>query len=337
MSEETMRAVAITETGGPEVLVESEVPRPMPGEGEVRIRVRAAGVNRPDILQRIGAYRLPPDASDLPGLEVAGTVDAVGAGVTAYRIGDRVCALCNGGGYAEYVSVAAGQVLPVPGSLDWVSAAALPETFFTVWVNVFDHGKLQSGETLLVHGGSSGIGTTAIQLAKALGARVITTAGSDGKCQACLDLGAELAINYRDNDFVEEIQRLGGGVDVVLDMVGGDYVCRNLEVLVDGGRHVSIAFLRGSTAQVNLAPVMLKRLVLTGSTLRPRGRDEKAAIASALRERVWPLLERGEVVPQIDSTFPLASAADAHRRMETSEHIGKIVLTVGSDERASTA
>lgn len=329
-SQGMMNAVAIREPGGPEVLQPMKAPIPSPGEGEVLIRVAAAGVNRPDILQRMGLYPLPPDASPLPGLEVAGTVHAAGEGVDAAHVGSRVCALCNGGGYAEYVTVPWGQVLPVPGELSWVAAAALPETFFTVWVNVFEHAALQVGETLVVHGGTSGIGTTAIQLAKAFGAQVYTTAGSDDKCHACLQLGADGAINYREADFVAKVNELTGGrgVDVVLDMVGGDYLPRNLQLLRDRGRHVSIAFLRGPMTQLNLATVMLKRLVLTGSTLRPRSRDDKAAIARGLRERVWPLLTSGQVKPVIDSTYPLADAARAHERMETSEHVGKIVLEV---------
>lgn len=330
---DTMNAVAISSPGGPEVLELTTLPIVEPGPGEVRIRVAAAGVNRPDVLQRKGLYPVPPDASPLPGLEVAGTVDAVGPGVDAALVGERVCALCNGGGYAEYATAPAGQVLPVPGDLSWVEAAALSETFFTVWVNVFEHGALVEGESLLVHGGTSGIGTTAIQLAKAFGARVYVTAGSDDKCRACVALGADGAVNYRTHDFVKEVRELteNSGVDVVLDMIGGDYVPKNLELLRDRGRHVSIAFSRGPMAAVSLAAIMFKRLVLTGSTLRPRSRDEKAAIAASLRERVWPLLASRAVAPVIDSSFPLREAARAHERMETSQHIGKIVLVVGDD------
>jgi NADPH2:quinone reductase len=329
-SNEMMNVVEITKPGGPEVLQLGTAPVPAPGEGEVLIRVAAAGVNRPDILQRMGLYPVPPDASPLPGLEVAGTVAAVGPGVDAAHIGDRVCALCNGGGYAEHVTAPWGQVLPVPGELTWVEAAALPETFFTVWANVFDHGALEKGESLLVHGGTSGIGTAAIQLAKAFGARVYTTAGSDKKCQACVELGADGAVNYRDADFVAEVRKLtdGEGIDVVLDMVGGDYVPRNLDLLRDRGRHVSIAFLRGPMTRLSILPIMMKRLVLTGSTLRPRSRTEKEVIAHALRDEVWPMLADGRIKPIIDSTFPLAEASRAHERMETSKHIGKIVLEI---------
>lgn len=329
-----MKGVVIASPGDPEVLLLTTTPMPEPGPGDVRIRVAAAGVNRPDVLQRKGFYPVPPDASPLPGLEVAGTVDAVGEGVDPAVIGERVCALCNGGGYAEYVTAPSGQVLPVPGDLSFVEAAALPETFFTVWVNVFELGALAQGESLLVHGGASGIGTTAIQLAKAFGARVYVTAGSDEKCRACVALGADGAVNHRAHDFAKEVRELteGRGVDVVLDMIGGDYVPKNLELLRDHGRHVSIAFTRGSTAEVSMAAIMFKRLVLTGSTLRPRSRDEKAAIAASLKARVWPLLESRAVAPVIDSSFPLAEAYRAHERMETSQHIGKIVLVVGDAE-----
>jgi putative PIG3 family NAD(P)H quinone oxidoreductase len=326
-----MNVVAIESPGGPEALVPSTGDVPEPGEGEVRIRVAAAGVNRPDVLQRKGLYPVPPDASPLPGLEVAGIVDAVGRGVDEAHVGERVTALCNGGGYAEQVAVPWGQVLPVPGDLSWVQAAALPETFFTVWVNVFDHGHLGKGESLLVHGGTSGIGTAAIQLGKAFGAKVFVTAGTDDKCAKSIALGADGAVNYREKDFVTEIRALSDGVDVVLDMVGGDYVPRNLQLLRDRGRHVSIAFLRGPTCELSLFAVMSKRLVLTGSTLRPRTREEKAAIAESLRERVWPLLADGKIAPVIDSTFPLAEAAKAHERMESSKHIGKIVLRVNDE------
>lgn len=326
-----MQAVHIDRPGGPEVLQLRTCPAPEPGPGEVLIGVRAAGVNRPDVLQRLGVYPVPAGASPLPGLEVAGEVLALGDGVQAFAVGARVCALCNGGGYAEQVAVPAGQVLPVPEGLSMVQAASLPETYFTVWVNAFVHGRLASGETLLVHGGSSGIGVAAIQLARAFGARVLTTAGSEAKLRACRELGAEGAVDYREQDFVAEVKAMtgGDGVDVVLDMVGGDYVPRNLELLRDGGRHVSIAFLRSPRVELSLMPIMQRRLVLTGSTLRPRSRDEKASIAAALRERVWPLLEAGTVRPVIDRVFPLAEAARAHERMEASAHIGKLVLEVG--------
>lgn len=322
-----MKAVEITEPGGPEVLRATSVPIPEPGDGEVRVRVRAAGVNRPDILQRLGLYAVPEDASPLPGLEVSGTIDAVGPGVDA-ELGARVCALCNGGGYAEYVTVPVGQVLPIPGELSWVEAASLPETFFTVWVNVFEHARLKAGESFLVHGGTSGIGVAAIQMAKASGAKVFATAGSDAKCAACIELGADGAVNYKEADFVAEIRALCDGIDVILDMVGGDYVPRNLKLLRDGGRHVSIAFLRGPNTELSIAPIMLKRLVLTGSTLRPRSREEKAEIADGLLRNVWPMLVDGRVKPVVDSTFPLAEASRAHERMQTSKHIGKIVLEV---------
>ncbi len=323
-----MRVVAIDRPGGPEVLTPTSAPIPEPAPGELRVRVVAAGVNRPDVLQRLGRYPVPADASPLPGLEVSGVVDALGAGVAGFAVGDRVCALVNGGGYAEYAVAPAGQVLPIPGSLSFVEAAAIPETFFTVWVNVFEHGRLAAGETLLVHGGSSGIGTAAIALAKALGASVFVTAGSSEKCRACLELGADGAVCYRDEGFFTALRELTGGVDVVLDMVGGDYVPRNLELLNERGRHVSIAFLRGPITELNLLMVMQKRLVLTGSTLRPRSLDEKRAIAVALRETVWPLFAEGRLQPVIDGTFALAEASAAHRRMESSEHVGKLVLLV---------
>lgn len=325
----SMRAVAIREPGGPEVLVPVTVPTPAPGPGEVLIRVAAAGVNRPDVMQRQGMYPPPPGAPDTPGLEVAGTVAALGAGVQGFGAGDSVCALVAGGGYAEYCVAPAPQVLPVPKGLDMIQAAALPETFFTVWSNVFDQAHLRAGETLLVHGGSSGIGTAAIQLARALGAQVFVTAGSAEKCAACTALGAR-AINYRDEDFVAVVQELtaGRGVDVVLDMVGGDYVERNLKCLGMEGRHQSIAFQRGHKVSLSLLPVLQKRLRLSGSGLRPRPVAEKGAIAAALREKVWPLLEAGTVCPVIDSTFALDQAGAAHARMDLGAHIGKIVLTV---------
>lgn len=325
-----MQAVEIERPGGPEVLRLTTRPRPRPAAGELLIRVAAAGVNRPDVLQRLGKYPVPAGASDIPGLEVAGTVVETGPDVTAWKPGDLVCALLAGGGYAEYCVAPAPQCLPVPRGLDLVAAAAIPETFFTVWANVFERGHLTSGESLLVHGGTSGIGTAAISLARALGARVFATAGSTEKCRACEGLGAERAINYREEDFVGAIRESTGGrgVDLILDMVGGDYTPRNLETLAVEGRLVQIAFLRSPKVEVNLAVVMQKRLTITGSTLRPRSVAEKGAIADALRRRVWPLLEAGTVRPVIHSTFPLAGAADAHRLMESSLHIGKIVLLV---------
>lgn len=327
---ETMKAIAIREPGGPDVLVMREIATPEPGHGEILIRVAAAGINRPDTFQRMGLYPPPPGAPETPGLEVAGEVVKTGPGVTHWKVGDRVCALVGGGGYAEYCLAPEAHALPVPKGLTDVEAAALPETFFTVWTNVFERGALKAGETLLVHGGSSGIGTTAIQLGALFGAKVIATAGSAEKCAACLKLGAHAAINYREQDFVEETKKLTGGrgADVILDMVGGDYIPRNIQACAPDGRIVSIAFLNGSTAEVNFMPVMLKRLTLTGSTLRPRSIEEKAALASALKAKVWPLLDEGRIKPQIDSIFPLAEAAKAHELMEKSSHIGKIVLTV---------
>ncbi|MFC6978976.1 NAD(P)H-quinone oxidoreductase [Microbulbifer taiwanensis] len=290
----------------------------------------AAGVNRPDIVQRMGYYPPPPGASPIMGLEVAGEVVALGDGVDRWQAGDSVCALANGGGYAEYVAVPADQCLPVPDGLSIVEAAALPETFFTVWSNVFDRAQLQAGEVFLVHGGSSGIGTTAIQLASNFGARVFATAGSAEKCAACEKLGAERAINYKSEDFVEIVREAtdGRGVDVVLDMVGGDYIDRNIQTAAKDGRIVNIAYLQGASVQVNMLPVMLKRLTLTGSTLRPQPAEVKAAIAAALESKVWPLIAAGRIRPQIAATFPLESVADAHRLMESSGHIGKIVLTL---------
>ncbi|PTX01477.1 NAD(P)H-quinone oxidoreductase [Pararhodobacter aggregans] len=323
----TMRVIEISKPGGPEVLVPAERAVPVPGAGEIVIRVAYAGVNRPDALQRAGSYAPPPGASDLPGLEASGVVVALGAGVTRWRIGDEVCALLPGGGYAEYVATPAAHALPVPAGLGLRAAACLPETFFTVWTNVFDRGRLQAGERFLIHGGTSGIGTTAIQLAAARGARVFATAGSDDKCQACLDLGAERAINYRNEDFVAAM-RAEGGADLILDMVGGDYLPRNVKALADDGRLVQIAFLSGPSVELNFAQVMVRRLTITGSTLRPRSVAAKAAIARALEAEVWPLLATGRVAPVIDSEFPLDEAAAAHARLETSAHIGKIVLKV---------
>ncbi|MCX2830235.1 NAD(P)H-quinone oxidoreductase [Microbulbifer thermotolerans] len=325
-----MRFIDLPEYGGPEVLQLSEGEKPRPAAGEVLIKVAAAGVNRPDIVQRKGLYPPPPGASPIPGLEVAGEVVAVGEGAARWHVGDRVCALTNGGGYADYVTVPAGQCLPVPQGLSPVEAAALPETFFTVWSNVFDRGRLQAGEVFLVHGGSSGIGSTAIQLASQFGARVFATAGSDDKCRACESLGAERAINYRAEDFVEVVRAATDerGADVILDMVGGDYIARNMKAAAMDGRIVNIAYLQGAKVQVNMLPVMLKRLILTGSTLRPRSAEEKAAIAQALEEKVWPLIEKGKIRPQVYATFPLPEAAEAHRLMESGAHVGKIVLTL---------
>ena len=324
-----MFCIEIPSPGGPEVLQPTERPDPVAGPGEVLIRVAAAGVNRPDVLQRRGRYPVPPGASDIPGLEVAGTIAAIGQGVDRWHVGDSVCALVAGGGYATLCVAPAPQCLPVPAGLDFVSAGALPETFFTVWTNVFDRGRLRAGETALFHGGSSGIGTTAIQLAVARGARVFVTAGSDEKCRACEALGAERAINYKKDNFAEAIKALtnGRGVDLILDMVGGEYLSRNLASLALGGRLVEIGFMGGaSTAPLDLGDVMRRRLTITGSTLRPRSVEEKGAIAADLEREVWPLLERGSVKPVIFRTFPLAEAAAAHRMMESSEHVGKIVL-----------
>lgn len=325
----TMKAIKIRKPGGPEVLELGELARPEPGPGEILIRVSAAGVNRPDTFQRMGLYPPPPGAPETPGLEVAGEVVATGPGVTRWKAGDRVCALVGGGGYAEFCPAHEAHALPVPKGLSEIEAAGLPETVFTVWTNVFERGALKPGETFLVHGGTSGIGTTAIQLALAFGARVIATAGSADKCATCVKLGAE-AINYRDQDFVAEVMKLTDqrGVDVILDMVGGDYIQRNISIAAPDGRIVSIAFLRGPKAEVNFMPVMAKRLTLTGSTLRPRSNEEKAALARAIEANVWPLIETGRMKPIIDTTFPLADAAKAHALMESSSHIGKIVLTV---------
>jgi len=325
-----MTAIEIATPGGPEVLKPAERPVPQPGKGEILIEVHAAGVNRPDVLQRLGKYEPPPGASDIPGLEVAGVVAALGEGVTEFKAGEKVCALLAGGGYAEYATVPAAQALPIPDGLSMIEAACLPETFFTVWSNVFDRGRLKAGEIFLVHGGSSGIGTTAIPLAKAFGAKVFTTAGSDEKCAACVKLGADRAINYKTEDFVEVIkdETQGRGVDVVLDMVGGDYIPRTVSIMATEGRHVSIAFLQSPKVSLNFFPIMTKRLTLTGSTLRARPVADKKAIADALKEKVWPLLSARKVAPLIHSTFPLAEAEKAHALMESSEHIGKIALVV---------
>ena len=324
-----MRAVEISKPGPPEVLKAVERPDPMPAAGEVRIRVAAAGVNRPDVLQRRGAYPPPPGASDLPGLEVAGEIDMLGSGVSEWHVGDRVCALLAGGGYATVCTAPAVQCLPIPRGMDFVAAAAMPETFFTVWTNVFDRGKLRAGESALFHGGSSGIGTTAIQLAVARGSRVLATAGSDEKCRACEQLGAERAINYRTEDFVEIVKQVtqGRGVDLILDIVGGDYIARDLAALAVEGRLVVIGFMGGDTATIDFRRVLGRRLTITGSTLRPRSPAEKGEIATALRWEVWPLVEQGVVKPIVYRTFPLDDAAAAHRLMESSEHVGKIVLT----------
>jgi NADPH2:quinone reductase len=325
-----MRAVEITKPGGPEVLKIGERPLPQPKANEILVKVAAAGVNRPDILQRMGLYAVPPDASDLPGLEIAGTVAAIGASVTMWKVGDQICALAHGGGYAEYCVVPEVQALPVPKGLSLTEAASLPETFFTVYSNVFDRGALKPGELFLVQGGSSGIGVTAIQMAAAMGHRVFATAGSDEKCAACVALGAEKAFNYRTGDWAEELKSAtdGKGVNVILDMVGGDYVPKELKSLADEGRLVMIAFLRGNKAEVDLNEVMRKRLQITGSTLRPRTVEFKGQVARSLRERIWPLVESGKIKPVLYKTFPLAEASEAHKLMETSQHIGKIVLTV---------
>ncbi|MBB4210296.1 putative PIG3 family NAD(P)H quinone oxidoreductase [Rhodothalassium salexigens DSM 2132] len=324
-----MKCIEIAQPGPAEGLVLAERPDPTPGPDEVVIEVMAAGVNRPDVLQRLGVYPPPPGASDIPGLEVAGRIVALGADVVGWQEGAPVCALVAGGGYAERCVAPAATLLPWPEGYDAVQAAALPETVFTVWSNVFERGALAPGETLLVHGGTSGIGTMAIQLAKAFGAQVAITAGSDEKCAFCRDLGADLAVNYKTDDFVDAVKAFtnGDGADVILDMVGGDYVARNMKCLAVGGRHVTIAFLNGAKANINLATLMINRQTLTGSTLRAREIAFKAAIAGQVSRLVWPLLAAGRVRPVIDSTYPLASAAEAHRRMESSAHMGKIVLT----------
>ena len=323
-----MKAISIREPGGPEVLTLGDIERPEAGVGQILIKVAAAGVNRPDILQRQGGYPPPAGAPLTPGLEVAGEVVALGQGVKRYRLGDKVCALVPGGGYAEYAVVAEDNALPVPAGLSMTEAAAIPETYFTVWTNVFQRGGLKAGEKLLVHGGSSGIGTTALQLAKQFGAFVIVTAGSDEKCKQCLALGADMAINYRTQDFVAEMEKAGLKADVILDMVGGDYVARNLKVAALNGRIVQIAFQQGSKIEADFLPIMLKRLTYTGSTLRPRTVAEKAIIARELEEKVWPLLAAGKCLPQIYKTFALGEAVKAHLLMESSAHVGKIVLTV---------
>ena len=327
---ETMLAIDPEEAGGPEVLKAVQRPVPKPGEGELLIKVEAAGVNRPDVMQRMGHYPPPPGAPTVPGLEIAGRIVGVGPGERPVSIGKPVCALVSGGGYAQYCTAPAGQVLAVPGTLSMVEAAALPETFFTVWTNLFQRGQAKRGETVLVHGGTSGIGTTAILLGAAFGLSVIVTAGSDAKCKRALEIGAAHAINYNKLDFVEAVKTLtnGRGVQIVLDMVGGDYVARNLACLADEGRHVSIAGQRGGTAELPLWDMMRRRLTLTGSTLRARSAEFKAALAGDIRREVWPHLEANRIRPVIDSTFTLKDAAKAHKRMESSKHVGKIVLEV---------
>lgn len=329
---ETMTVIAITEPGGPDVLKPETRRVPTPYEGEILIKVAAAGVNRPDVFQRQGAYPAPKGASDLPGLEVAGTVVKLGRGTNRYKIGDDICALCPGGGYAEYVTVPESHALPVPEGFDLEQSAVLPETFFTVWSNVFMRGGLQAGETFLIHGGSSGIGTTAIQIARARGATIIATAGSEAKCQACTRLGAHHVINYQTTNYVEAVKELtdGKGADVILDMVGGDYIERNYQAAAFDGRIVQIAFLNGAIAEVDFRLLMSKRLTHTGSTLRPQSNDAKARIAVELEREVWPLLSAGEIAPLIDARFALEDAYAAHAHMEAGSHIGKIVLTVGS-------
>jgi NADPH2:quinone reductase len=325
-----MRAVEISEPGGPEVLRVADVPKPSLKPNEILVKVAAAGVNRPDVLQRMGHYPVPPDASPLPGLEIAGEVVELGAQVKMWKRGDKVCALVNGGGYAEYCAAPETQALPVPKNLGMVEAASLPETFFTVWSNVYDRGRLASGESLLVHGGTSGIGVTAIQMAAATGNRVFATAGSDEKVAACVKLGAERAFNYKTQDWVAEVRTATGGkgVNVILDMVGGDYVPRELKCLAEEGRLVFIAYLRGPRTELDIDAVMRRRLTITGSTLRPRNTEFKGYIARNLREKIWPLIEAGRIKPQIYKTFALAEAPEAHRLMESSQHIGKIVLTL---------
>ena len=330
-----MSVVEISGPGGPEVLRLTQRPTPKPGPNEVLIRVIAAGVNRPDVMQRLGRYPPPPGASDIPGLEVAGVIVGLGQTPTSLHVGDRVCALVAGGGYAEYCVAPVPQCLPIPRGLDFIQAAGIPETFFTVWTNVFERGRLVAGECLLVHGGSSGIGTTAIQLARARGARVFATAGSTEKCEACEQLGSERAINHRTEDFAQVVQGLTGGrgVDVILDMVGGSYFGRNIDALAVEGRLVQIASLEGAKVELDLQAVMQRRLTITGSTLRPRSVEEKGAIARAVHKEVWPLIESGRLRPVIHATFTLAKAAEAHRLMETGSHIGKIILVVGSESK----
>jgi putative PIG3 family NAD(P)H quinone oxidoreductase len=326
----TMTAIEIASPGGPEMLQPITVAVPHPGAAEILIKVAAAGVNRPDLIQRQGLYPPPPGASPLPGLEVAGTVVELGLGAHGFKLGDQVCALLAGGGYAEYAVAPAAQCLPVPTGLSLIEAASLPETFFTVWTNLVDGGRTQTGDVVLIHGGSGGIGVTAIQIAKALGARIFATAGSFEKTRVCEDLGAERGINYKLEDFVQIVkdETHGHGADVILDMVGGDYVARNMACAAEGARLVNIAFLHGPRVEIDLSVIMRRRLTLTGSTLRPRSVAEKGLIAQALRKRIWPLLDKGVIKPVIDKTFRLVDAMDAHRLMESSTHVGKIVLTV---------
>ena len=325
-----MRCIEISKPGGPEVLVAAERPAPTPKANEILVKVAAAGVNRPDILQRMGRYPVPPGASDLPGLEIAGEIVALGSSANIYKIGDRVCALTHGGGYAEYCVTPEVQALPIPKGLTALEAASLPETFFTVWSNVYDRGRLAPGESLLVQGGTSGIGVTAIQMAAATGNRVFATAGTDEKCAACVKLGAEAAFNYKTQDFVAGVKAATGGkgVDVILDLAAGDFVPKELKTLADDGRLVFIAFLRGPKTELDVNELMRRRLTLTGSTLRPRPIEFKGAIAASLRSRIWPLIDAGKIKPVIYKTFPLEQAAEAHRLMESSAHIGKIVLTL---------
>ncbi len=325
-----MTAIGFDAPGGPDVLKAQQRPVPQPGPGELLVHVAVAGVNRPDVLQRLGGYAPPPGASDIPGLEIAGRIVALGEGVSRYQVGDPVCALVAGGGYAQYAVVHEDNALPIPSGLSLEEAGALPETYFTVWTNVFQRGGLKKGESFMVHGGTSGIGTTAIQLAKAFGATVLATAGSDEKCAACRDLGADHAINYRTEDFVAAAKAATGGrgVDLILDMVGGDYINRNYDAAAESGRIVQIAFLNGPKAEVDFRRLMMKRLTHTGSTLRPRTIAEKAGIARELEAKVWPLLTEGRCKPVIHARFPLAQAAEAHRLMESNAHIGKIVLTI---------
>jgi NADPH2:quinone reductase len=327
---QTMTAIGFEAPGGPEVLKPQKRPLPQPGRGEVLVAVAAAGINRPDVLQRMGGYAPPPGASDIPGLEIAGTVVALGEGAGRFKLGDTICGLVAGGGYAEYAVVHESNALPVPAGLSLIEAAAIPETYFTVWTNVFQRGRLQAGESFMVHGGTSGIGTTAIQLAKAFGATVLATAGSTEKCQACRELGTDHAINYREQDFVAAAKEATGGrgVDLILDMVGGDYINRNYDAAAESGRIVQIAFLNGPKAEVDYRRLMMKRLTHTGSTLRPRTIAEKAGIAAELEVKVWPLIEAGRCKPVIHATFPLTEAAAGHALMESNAHIGKIVLTV---------
>ncbi len=327
---EQMSVVEIKEFGDADQLVPSSRPVPTPSESEVLIKVAYAGVNRPDVIQRRGLYPPPPGESDIPGLEVSGTIVKMGTGITSFNLGDTVTALVGGGGYAEYCTAPVGQCLPIPAGFSLEQAAAIPETYFTVWSNVFDRCELKSGETILIHGGTSGIGTTAIQLAKAFGATVITTAGSDDKCKACLELGADLAINYRTEDYVEKSKTFTNkkGVDVILDMVGGDYIQKDISTLAIDGRLCFIAFLGGPEASVNFMPVMLKRLKITGSTLRARSKEFKADVAQKLQQRVWPLLAENQLHPVLYKTLPLFEASEAHKLMESSKHIGKIMLKV---------